>query len=134
MEEFFNTDAFHYDASTNTVLNIIRIIAELNTLRLPSVSNNVEFSSVFLEEGALLSGAITRVICLLNGIFSTLSNVSGEDVLGVVEIAAELVVVDLSSAALVAVTANKQIIMVLAGRHQTKRFENAQELLGSYVQ
>ena len=63
-----------------------------------------------------------------------LGHVLGEDVLGTVEILAELVIVNLSGGAKVAVLANEQVENTLRRGHETKSFQNTEELVGSYVE
>lgn len=76
----------------------------------------------------------TGEVLAFNTVLSTLGDVFREDVLRVVEIAAESVVVDFSSGAQVTITANEQIVIFFARGHKTERLEYAEELLGSYMQ
>lgn len=76
----------------------------------------------------------TGEVLAFNTVLNTLGDVFREDVLRVVEIAAESVVVHFSSGAQVTITANEQIVILFARGHKAERLEYAEELLGSYMQ
>ena len=96
-----------------------------------TVVDNIDLIGSFTEEGALLLGANSSHERL--SLLRALGVVSGEHVLGSVNILAEVVVVDLLGVATVAVTTGDQIEMVVARRHDVQVLHDSEELLSSDV-
>ena len=70
-------------------------------------SNHINLGSVSLEEGRDLFGSNADLLNV--ALFSSLGLIGGEHVLGTVDIAAEVEVVDLLGVSAIAVTANNQV-------------------------
>ena len=90
-------------------------------------SNHINLASVSLEEGRDLFGSHADLLNVAD--FSSLGLVGWEHVLGAVDIAAEVEVVDLLGVSAIAVTANDQVEKSVRRGHDVQTFHHSQELL-----
>jgi hypothetical protein len=116
VEELLNTDALHHNEGANAVLNILGVAAEVNAGLHESVGNNVDLFGVLGEESRLLGGSNALGVDGFRKL--SLGDVIGEDILGTVEVLAELVVVDFSGGAEITVPASDQVKDGLGRRHE----------------
>ncbi len=128
LEEVTDSDALHDDGSFQSILNVIRVVGDVNVRLHEAVVDHIDLRSVVTEEGADLLGTDTNLLEVLW--LGSLSHVGGEHVLGTVHILAEVEVVNLLGVATIAVTANNQVVHLFAGGHDVQSLEDAKELLG----
>jgi hypothetical protein len=131
-EELLNADALHDDHGADAVLNVGGVAAEVDAGLHVAVGNNIDLLGRVREESGLLGGSNTVGVDRFGE--SNLGNVGRENVLGTIQILAELVVVHFSGGAQIAVLANEKVKSSLGGRHKAKSLQNAEELVGGYVQ
>jgi len=126
-EELFNTDALHDYDGLQAVLNVARVVRDVDVVLHEAIVDDINALSGLLEEGGDLLGADANLLELLW--HGALGLVLGEHVFGAVNILAEVVVIDFFGIATVAVTASDEVEQVLAGRHNVQSLAHAKELL-----
>ena len=102
-EEFLDTDALHDDSSLQPVLNVGRIVGNINVSLSEAVVDNVEAIGAFAEESAHLLGTHSNFHNLVS--LRALSLVHREHVLWPIHIFAEIEIVDFLSVTTITVTA-----------------------------
>ena len=131
LEKVPNADALHYNSGLESVLDVGRIVRDVDVGLHEAVVDNINLGSVIPEEGADLLGANTN---LLESLWlGSLGLVGGEHVLRAINVLAEVKVVDLLCVATVAVTADNQVVHLLAWWHNVESLEDTKELLGCDV-
>ena len=103
-EEFLNTDALHNNSSLESVLNVGRIVGNINVSLSEAVVDNVKAICTFAEESAHLLGAHSNLHNLVS--LRALSLVRREHVFWPVHIFAEIEIIDFLSVAAITVTAD----------------------------
>lgn len=128
LEEVSDSHTLHDDGSLESILNVRRIVRDVNVGLHEAVVDHINLSSVFSEESADLLGTDTDFLeCLGLG---SLGLVGWEHVLWAINVLAEVEVVNLLSVATVTVTTDDQVVHLLARWHDVESLEHTEELLG----
>jgi len=128
LEEVSDSHTLHDDGSLESILNVRRIVRDVNVGLHEAVVDHINLSSVFFEESADLLGTDTDFLeCLGLG---SLGLVGWEHVLWAINVLAEVEVVNLLSVATVTVTTDDQVVHLLARWHDVESLEHTEELLG----
>ena len=127
-EKFFNADAFHDNGGLETLLNFAGVVRDDDMRLHEAVVDHINLGSVFFEESADLLGTDTDFLECLG--LRSLGLVGWEHVLWAVNVLAEVEVVDLLSVATITVTADDQVVHLLAWWHDVESLEHTEELLG----
>ena len=126
-EELLNSDSSLNDSGTESILNIIWVVENLNSWLAKSVVDDIHIVSSASEEAADLGWGNTEHVDW-SWLWS-LGLVGWEHVLWAVEILAEFEVVDFLVVSTVTVLPDHQVKHLVALWHQVELFEDAQELL-----
>jgi hypothetical protein len=94
------------------------------------VVNDIEVLS-WLVEAASLSNVLSLLVLGLR--LGILCNVFRENIIFVVDVSAEPVVVDFLSGSLIAVASSHKVEFLGSWGHESKSFQNTEELVGSHV-
>jgi hypothetical protein len=139
-EEFLNTDAFHNNDGTDSVLNISGVAGDINLGLSETVVKNINIGSGLVEEGVLLGAMVTMVVVRDGPVglgvevgTGSLGIVFREDVFSTVNVLAEVVVVDLLSVSKIAVFTCEESELGSGRGHEAEGLQNTHELVSGNV-
>lgn len=125
-EEFFDSYSLHHDAGSDSVLDVAGVVCDVDGLGSEAALENVDAVGGASVEGRLWANAF-----LLNGSWRkwTFCNVFWEHVFWLVNIVAEIDVVDLLEVALVVVLSGDELGELRVSREEIELFQDSQELV-----
>lgn len=131
MEEFFNSDAPHHNDGADAVFDLAGVAGDVDLGLEETVVDDIKRACIVFEERALLSPVHSMIINPVG--LRILCQVRRVDILGSIDVIAELPVINLLSVSKIAVFARDKAEIYWRRGHQTKGLQHSDELMARDV-